>query len=342
VAEVQWGGPQALTMGNLAGHAMFHSVKNVPRCVCSPTFALPSTLPLLRITFLRTTLICFFLAVSWELKAQVPRDELARLVAELRSELFEQREAATRSLVAFGPAAIEPLVKAAEGANLELALRSIHVLHSMCLSSDDATWQAAEEALRMMANGTAEVASRCAQDILSTMPSSALARLRSMGAHITDGASITIGETWRGKDDGLVNLRWMPRLTTLWIAGAPVTDIGLQHLRWVPRLRDLAIRKVPITDVGLQELKWVPLLQNLYLNDTQITDAGLKELAGRTSLKALELESERITDASLDVLRGLSSLKLLSVRKTKISAEGVARLRVDLKNTRVKTDEDIE
>lgn len=282
-------------------------------------------------------LICLSIRVTL---GQGRTDDVVALINELRSDAFERREAATRALVAAGPAAIEPLAEAAEGANLELALRAVQVLYSMCLSDDDATWQAAEEALRKTASGSAEVASRCAQDILTTMPASALSRLRTFGAVVTDGASITFNESWRGGDEGLINLRWMPRLTTLWISGAPIGDRALQHLRWVPRLRDLAIRDVPITDGGLEHLKWVPRLQNIYLNQTQVTDAGLQHLAGRSTLKALELESPGITDAGVDILCELTSLRTISIRGTKISEEGIARLKKALVSTRVKTDKD--
>ncbi len=274
--------------------------------------------------------------------ADEPSPQIADWVEELRSDKFGNRETATRALVAAGPAAVDPLTHAAEGANLELALRSIQVLHQMCLSNDDATWKAAENALTKAASGSAEVASRCASDILSTMPSSAIARLRSQGAQVTDESTVKLIGNWRGKDDGLVNLRWMPRLTTLWIDAAPITDAGLQHLRWVPWLRDLAINKVPITDAGLLELKWVTKLQNLYLNETQITDEGIRQLAERTGLRALEIESAGVSDASVGVLSQILSLKILSVKGTKISPAGIAQLRQALPDALVQTNDDAE
>lgn len=266
-------------------------------------------------------------------------DSISKRIAELQSPKFENREIATRELVLAGPAAVEALAEATQQANLELALRAIEVLHQMCLAEDEPTWQGAEGALRKIAAGDAEVASRCATDILSTLPDSALARLGALGARVTsDGGVITLDANWQGKDEGLVNLRWIPKLTTLRFESAPITDAALRNLRWVPDLRDLVILNAPITDEGMASLAAVPHLQVLYLNSTQITDKGLTALSGRTDLLCLELENAAVTDASVALLTELKSLTTLVVSGTKLTAGAVEQLRQALPKATISVD----
>src|SRR5438552_11534916 len=79
------------------------------------------------------------------------RQLAAALAARLGSPQFEVREEATRKLEALGADAVEPLLAAARGENLEVTCRAIRALSSIFESDDDNTFDVAEAALEKLA-----------------------------------------------------------------------------------------------------------------------------------------------------------------------------------------------
>jgi hypothetical protein len=103
-------------------------------------------------------------------------DEIAQWVRQLDADEFSVREAAQAKLAAAagnprsGSAAIAELAKAAVGDSLEVTVRAIDVLKKFYQSSDQATRDAAKEALQKMAKSDRPAASRRAEQILKPAP----------------------------------------------------------------------------------------------------------------------------------------------------------------------------
>lgn len=73
-------------------------------------------------------------------------------------------------------------------------------------------------------------------------------------------------------------LRAFPKLVTLQIKSAKITDAGLAHFKSLPHLRNLSLENADITDAGLAHLHGLTELQSLALKNTKATDAGFHEL----------------------------------------------------------------
>jgi hypothetical protein len=134
-------------------------------------------------------------------------------------------------------------------------------------------------------------------------------------------------------DAGLEHLEGLPHLEQLDLSGTKVTDAGLQHLEGLPRLREVWLDDTQITDAGLKHLKRLAQLQKLRLDNTKVTDAGLEHLQGLPKLygfpqlQELSLIGTQVTDAGLEHVRELNQLQKLWLAKTKVTAEGVKKLR---------------
>ncbi|HEY7311488.1 MAG TPA: hypothetical protein VH643_19150 [Gemmataceae bacterium] len=115
--------------------------------------------------------------------------------------------------------------------------------------------------------------------------------------------------------------------------GRKNTEEDLFFLTAFPRLRSLNLFRAPITDTGLACLKGLTDLQRLKLDGTEITDKGLVYLKGLRNLRDLSLDDTKIGDAGLAHLEHLHNLERLSIHislseeKGNITAAGLAHLR---------------
>ncbi len=98
-------------------------------------------------------------------------------------------------------------------------------------------------------------------------------------------------------DQELAQVGRLPRLDSVAILGANVTDLGLAHLKGTKNLRVLYVQGTQITDAGLVHLKGVTNLSELYLYQTRVSDAGLVHLKGLTNLSVLWLDQNQVTGA---------------------------------------------
>jgi hypothetical protein len=110
----------------------------------------------------------------------------------------------------------------------------------------------------------------------------------------------------------------------LW--NANVTDAALEHLEGLTQLQILYLGGGNVTDAGLKHLKGLTQLQILDL-DGYVTDAGLEDLKGLNQLQRLDLGGTDITDAGLEHLKGLTQLNHLYLIDTRVSNEGVKKLK---------------
>ena len=155
------------------------------------------------------------------------------------------------------------------------------------------------------------------------------------------------------KDDDLKWIAAIPTMELLDLSETPVTAAGLQHLAAAPKLEFLHLGKSKITNDKLQAVAALKGLRQLYLNDCDLAEASLDLVAGLPKLTSLALYGSTVKDEQLECLHKFPSLQTLNlmgtgvtdksvphllrtrlsglqIQATKISQEGVARLRVGL------------
>lgn len=123
-------------------------------------------------------------------------------------------------------------------------------------------------------------------------------------------------------------------------------DPGVQEIYWVradsPRIDDEALTSLMVL------LADVPHLETLDLRNTSVTDAGLMHIGKLKSLRILFLGYDRfvymgentspdISDAGLAHLKGLTNLKELFIQQTKVTEEGIEKLKKALPDCQFKT-----
>jgi len=94
------------------------------------------------------------------------QEEIKRMVEQLTAERFSERQEASRRLAEIGKPAIPALTERALGDSLEGIIRSIDILRGLYRSEDEATRQAAKEALEKIAKSENPSAARRAADAL--------------------------------------------------------------------------------------------------------------------------------------------------------------------------------
>ena len=129
-------------------------------------------------------------------------------------------------------------------------------------------------------------------------------------------------------DAGLVHLRGLTRLKTLYLESYAITGAGLKNLEGLTRLERLDFCFVPVDDAGLAHLKGLSSLKALSIPvGDRVTDAGLAHLEGLSSLEVLHITDSLITDAGLASVARLTRLKELNLRGSKITDAGIGALR---------------
>ena len=93
--------------------------------------------------------------------------EIGKVIEQLKSGRFNERETASRQLAEFGRAAIGPLTEAAMGKQREVTMRAIDILKKHLASTDAETRKAAKAALEQIAAGPQASAARQAQQVLN-------------------------------------------------------------------------------------------------------------------------------------------------------------------------------
>lgn len=164
----------------------------------------------------------------------------------------------------------------------------------------------------------------------------------------------------RLSDDALAALSKLTTVEELRLEDCGLTDERLRHLRGTPNLKDLSLVRNEIDGPGLKYLTKLNLralglefnnlnddtlahltqlttLENLGLSYCRgVTDRGIRSgtLQSMTHLKLLAIRGTTlVTDASLDDLAKFGHLEHLTIRETKISGDGVERLKQAMPKT---------
>lgn len=284
--------------------------------------------------------------------------DAARLVRQLGSGMFEEREEASKRLKTLGVAAVEPVAKAAESGDLEVAIRAITILSQIAVSEDAAASGAAVAELKKLtrsANDSVAVRANRAEMFVQHW---AMLAIESLGGRVStqqgsDGRSIVQLKLGGWKEGRLTHFqrRALKTFSVLVVTGGDVTnddvavledltdlshldvrytrisDAGLSHFRRMTQLRKLYLSGTDVSDSGLKTLNHMPELRTLYLSGTKIGDGGIVHVARLKQLEELNLsQCKTITDAGIELLKSQRQLKQLNLTGTGITDEGLQHL----------------
>ncbi|QDU26889.1 Leucine Rich repeats (2 copies) [Anatilimnocola aggregata] len=139
-------------------------------------------------------------------------------------------------------------------------------------------------------------------------------------------------------DDRLASFQPAAKLTYLGLERNEINGPGLSHLDRL-KLKELGLEFNNISDKTLSHLLHLTTLETLGLSYCcEVTDAGIQsgKLQEMKQLKELRLRGMKlVTDASLSDLVKFNHLQHINVRETKISPEGVAKMKVAMPKTDV-------
>jgi hypothetical protein len=268
--------------------------------------------------------------------------QMDRLIHQLGSDDFEEREAASKELSSLGRLALKAIRQSAKSEipevrrRLEILLEEIDgdaiALREFGVTMEVDTDRPDEPVIYAGLN-CSPVPDRIVAH-LGRIDS--LLKVELFGEAITDAGVMHL----RGlkhlrelslahsavTDDGLASLTELYELEHLNLSGTKITGAGLKHLQGLNRLCILYLDRTAVNDDGLAELEGVPGLLVLRLAGTKITDAGLKHLRGMKDLRLLDVSHTAVTDAGLASLAELHELRRLDAIATKVTAKGMADL----------------
>jgi hypothetical protein len=272
------------------------------------------------------TLLTLVLALSWA--AEPPRDgpkaaakpaALDRLIQQLGSDDFGERQAASKALEAAGEPALPALWKAMSSEDAEVAKRASTLVESILAGTKAAVERLGGEwSVRMSDPVERAISVSLKGPKVQDADLALLRRLPSLGKLCLKDTGVT--------DEGLSILGGMKGLRYLQLAGSPVSDAGMGHLRGLVEVEHLDLERTRVKGPGLAHLKRMAALRALYLSETGVSDDDLAPLEGLTSLRDLGLAGTRVTDAGLAHLKGLKELRGLDLSGTQVSKAGVATL----------------
>ncbi len=113
-----------------------------------------------------------------------------------------------------------------------------------------------------------------------------------------------------------------------------------QILHIAPNVVEVDLSRTKVTDEGLKHIGKLARLTHLNLSRTQITDKGIEHLSGLRSLEYLNLYGTGVGDGVLPILAKHRKLKSLYTWKTKITAEGLSKLRKALPDAKLVLETD--
>lgn len=205
--------------------------------------------------------------------------EIGNWIRQLDDDSYAKREEATRRLVKAGKPAVEPLVEAALGDNLEVTSRVVKILMELYKTDDAATVDAAEVGLeKLQASERGSVLQRVESVFTanSTLRQQrALAAIKRLGGRVrleSDSPEedeknpanragpggvrhVILNSEWKGGDQGLVHIKRLKYFPVLYVTTrAPISAEALQELRKSFEPNDLKIEQRGDACLGVQSL----------------------------------------------------------------------------------------
>ncbi len=191
-----------------------------------------------------------------------------RWVQQLSSDDYGVREGATQNLTRAGRAALHDVAVAAQQDDLEVTTRAVEVLHSLLLSGDVETEDAAAAALEQVS--TAQVTSSAGQaaDILreyaAVREQRAINEIRQLGGMVeignprtgqADCMQVMLGVGWHGRRADLNLLKRVNDLEYLGFHCVPLADDDLPALVGLSRLNTLELFGTRVSEAGVERLR---------------------------------------------------------------------------------------
>lgn len=160
-------------------------------------------------------------------------------------------------------------------------------------------------------------------------PTQAAQQLKQHGADIRYERRRPIDILFAGADvatdDVLQNLPVMQDVEYISIKTCPrVTDASLEVFARLPKLKSLLLEGASITNEGVAALGGITTLESLWLTDCDIGDSAMQHIQKLTGLTYLELSQTKITDAGCSAIASLKQLEMLDLQLTSITTAGVA------------------
>lgn len=128
-------------------------------------------------------------------------------------------------------------------------------------------------------------------------------------------------------DKGIKSLGHLTKLCRLNISDTLVTEKGLAVLRNMPVLEYLNLSRIKFGDAVAERLYPLKSLYHLDLTGTQLKDETVMRFPRFDKLHSLVLRRNNITDKSVDTLLRYKRLIWLDLTDTKITADGLRKLR---------------
>jgi hypothetical protein len=242
----------------------------------------------------------------------VPGD-VERWIRQLGAGEYVVRDQATRSLIAAGSQAVEPVVKAVRGDNLEVTTRGVYILQELALSGDERTEEFARQALEnLIAHRPGPTAHRAEQalEVLDELRQQrALAELQQLGAvvntdyqemglAVADIFAVEIGPQWQGTTEDLKRLRWLHDVEQITFVGPQVTDEWVRHVQGMERLAIVKIRQAHVTAAALATLRDLPRLRYVKLLYVGIGDGAVEHLTRCPQIAKVFAYGTQISEAA--------------------------------------------
>ncbi|HEY1338846.1 MAG TPA: hypothetical protein VGF59_15125 [Bryobacteraceae bacterium] len=159
-------------------------------------------------------------------------DEIDRLVRQMGSDSFAERQKASKALEAIGEPALATLRKAARDSDAEIRRRATELVRTI----------EARRAAQGRARALAVVRRRDGRcEIDKDSPGKPVVRVILFKTRVTD--------------DEVCQLKWLSRLQYLDLAGTDVTDACLDGLRELRELQFLDVSGTKVTGAGLIDLR---------------------------------------------------------------------------------------
>jgi hypothetical protein len=262
-------------------------------------------------------------------KKPVDTAKIERLVRQLGSERFAEREAASKALDDIGEPALLALRKVRESTDLEVRRRVAVLLKSI-----------EQKRMGVRAKGAAVIERFggyfATEDGGPDSPTRWVNFFGFTGAgdaaaawlpYFDDALSLSLQDI-QISDDGLANVETFYRVEDMVIyRNKTMTDAGLKHIGKLVTLRKLQFSETRLTGSGLIHLKNLRELVWLHLSDSPITDERLKHLKPFKKLEWLNLRGTQITDRGIDYVREIETLQKLDLSRTHITDAGLAKLK---------------
>ena len=270
--------------------------------------------------------------------------QLAAWVEELDADEFLARETAMLRLIDAGPAVIAVLKDLdAPPRSIEAATRIVHVLQAVGSSPDFDVQEQARAALAELAarKEMPQIARRAAatlEMLNERRAAQSLVELETLGARIVRAElfngfsseeyieSIEIGTDFRGDDQDLRRLKWLPETKALIFVGPRATDAWLKHAASIERLSELHLYEAATTDAGLAALENQATLTEIGFFYTPLTDDGLAHLQKLPALNFVKLYGTKTTRVGVAAFQMASGLAKVDHRRGAFLGVGCVQL----------------